>query len=536
MLSEQTLSTRLPPLHKPTDQPIRWFQGFVGAPGFQACAIAILFFAINLTTLGDYGLSFDEPNGMARGRSNLTLLQSILFNQPPSATAAGPSDFHPPFFATANYVTTEFGVRVLGWNRIAAGHLLNLVTASAGLVVLFLLGRSLFNATTGLMAELFLALFPRFIAHAHYNAKDIPVMVLGMLTLLALSTALRHGHKKHWILAAVCLSAGITTKLDALFLLFIFLTPWFISRFRYRTDRRRSELRGIGLFLTLSVVGTLLFWPQLWTNPLHLVKATSHFTGAFNQFEITYLGASLPIDEVPWHYMPVHLLAVTPIPGMLLVVIGTAELFLMLSHHRQRFAPWLLACWILFPLSARMVPGILQYDGMRHVFLVVPALALLAALGFNRVRKLWNSRIQAPRTCIAVCTTLVAWLLWQIMQIHPYQGSYLNKAVRLFLPPAALGEWFDFYSWGTPLKHGADWLNANAPPHASVTVPNHLQTLKQYPMRRDLRLQESGDADFTLVMGWRKDLRDSLNLPPVSSARCYGADLIAIYPQDPDWK
>lgn len=525
--SEQTLRTHLYHLHKPTDQRIPRHQGFASAPGFYACAIALLFLAINLATIADYGLSFDEPSGMARGRSNLTLLQSILFNHPPTATDGGSDSFHPPLFATANYLTTEFVVPLLGWNRIAAGHILNLATASAGLVGLFLLGKSLFNATTGLIAELFMALFPRFVAHAHYNAKDIPVMVFGIWTLLALSTALQHGQRKHWILAALCLSAGITSKLDALFIPLIFLTPWFISRFRRRTNQHRSELRGIGLFLTLGVVFTLLFWPQLWSNPPHLFEAASHFAGPFNRFEITYLGASLPIDEVPWHYLPVHLLAVTPVPLLILVMIGSAQLFRKISH--QRFAPWLLACWILFPLSARMVPGTLQYDGMRHVFLVVPSLALLAGLGFDRIRKLWGSRIRAPLYCIAFCATLVLWLIFQNIQIHPYQGSYLNEAVRFCLRPAALGDWFDFYSWGTPLKHAADWLNTQAPPNASVTVPNHLPTLNHYPMRQDLRLQESGDADFTLVMGWRKDLQNTLDQPPVSSLRCYEADLIAIH-------
>lgn len=500
-------------------------------PDFWAILLALAFLALNLGTLGDYGMSFDEPSGMDRGRRTIALLQSMISPDSVDPSETQVISFHPTFYATWNYLVSEFLVRFATWDRIPAWHFLNLITASVGLVILFYLGKTMFNATTGLAAEIFMIFFPRFVAHAHYNAKDIPVMVLGMLTLLLLILALKRGRTKYWVMAALSFAASVTSKLDGLFLLGIFLVPWLISRLGYPSKTRSAEIRRIGLFLYLGLLFIFLFWPALWINPFHLLQGVSHFSGQFNRFDLTYLGQRYPIDQVPWHYMAVHLMAVTPLPSLLFVITGTIGSFQIMSRNRTRFEHWLLGFWILFPLLARMMPGALQYDGMRHVFLVVPALALLAGLGFHRLITQLEKRARVAFSGVAGCGVLLVWLTWQIVQIHPYQGSYLNEGVRLAVPSEKLGNLFDFYSWGTPLKEGADWLNANAPLDSSVSVPNHLPTLESYPLRKDLRFQITNHTDFTILMGWRKDLREGFDTAPIFSARCYGADLLLIYPR-----
>jgi predicted GNAT family N-acyltransferase len=51
-------------------------------------------------------------------------------------------------------------------------------------------------------------------------------------------------------------------------------------------------------------------WPLLWIDPLLLFKAVNHFSGNFMYYEILYLGRLYGINALPWHYMPLHLLAV----------------------------------------------------------------------------------------------------------------------------------------------------------------------------------------------------------------------------------
>jgi hypothetical protein len=105
-------------------------------------------------------------------------------------------------------------------------------------------------------------------------------------------------------------------------------------------------------------------------------------------------------------------------------------------------------------------PGALQYDGMRHVFVVVPVLAVLAGLGFGWVLDLARGLRHGVWWRGVLITGVPLWLLWQNAQAHPYQGSYLNEVVRAVLPARELADHFDFHSWGTPLHHGVRWLNA----------------------------------------------------------------------------
>jgi hypothetical protein len=505
-------------------------------PDFWAIILAMGFFAVNILTLGQYGLSFDEPAGMDRGRQTLALLGRMLAPGMFELSSSDIFHYHPSFYATCNFVVSQGLIRFGSWDPIAAGHFLNVLTASVGLVTLFYLGKCLFNGFVGLGAVGFMIFFPRFAAHSHYNAKDVPVMVFATLTLLCFCLAMRHRRAKYWVLAGLAFAMSVTSKLDGLFLLPIILVPWLLCRFRNSSNEWRSELRSIGLFLYAAMMFIVLFWPALWDDPLHLFRAVSSFAGQWTNFSISYLGQGYPIDRVPWHYMTVHLAAVTPLASLLFVMIGVIGSFRYLSRRQGMFEHGLLWCWLLFPLLARMKPGALQYDGMRHVFLVVPAIALLAGLGVDQLRKQWAGRTGGvPAVAVALgCCGVVAWLSWQTVQIHPYQGSYLNEGVRLFIRGPRLGNSFDFYSWGTLLKEGIEWLAVNAPPHSSVAVPNHLQILRNYPLRSDLQWEKSSNADFIMLMGWRADLKKRFDSAPLFAVRCYGADLVLIYPRQKD--
>jgi hypothetical protein len=186
---------------------------------------------------------------------------------------------------------------------------------------------------------------------------------------------------------------------------------------------------------------------------------------------------------------------------------------------------------MLFPLLARMKPGALQYDGMRHVFLVVPVLALWAGVGVDQLHQQWVGRSRTVFPAVALACSVLAWLVWQTVQIHPYQGSYLNEGVRLVVRDQTLGDYFDFYSWGTPYKGGVEWLNSNATANFTVGAANDRYLLRSYPLRKDLTLLKSDNADFNVVMGWRKDLRKRFDAPPLFSVTCYGTDLLLIYPR-----
>jgi 4-amino-4-deoxy-L-arabinose transferase-like glycosyltransferase len=254
-----------------------------------------------------------------------------------------------------------------------------------------------------------------------------------------------------------------------------------------------------------------------------------HFTGDFNQFSISYLGKLYPINSLPWHYMGAHILAVTPLPMLLSLLFGASVL---LRDWRSRGGPFgasFLIFLILVPLLARLFPGALQYDGMRHVFIVVPPLAIIAGAGFDRAMCLTRSARWGPLLQPILMVAVPCWLLWQAIGPHPYQGSYLNEAVRIALPPDRLSAYFDFHSWGAPMHHAVRWVNEKAPENAVLCVPNQRHLLQYYNLRRDLIVVDSGPSDFVMFPSWRSDLSETFKEEPAFSVQCYGTELFLVY-------
>ena len=498
-------------------------------PAFWAITLAVIFFVFNLTQIGRYGLSYDEPEGMERGRQTVALVVGWIDPAGGGGLPSG-SDWlhhHPSFYATCNYLVSGLLIRGFGWAPIPAGHFLNLLTASAGLVVLFYLGRRLFNPRVGLSALVFMLLFPRFIAHAHFNAKDVPVMVMGTLALFLLLRAADRGRTRDWILAALGFAMAVTTKLDGLFLLPIFLNPWLIRSLR--SNHRWADLRNLGWFCMSSFGFILLLWPELWVDPFRLLRSVVDFSGGFHPFGQTYLGQYYPANQLPWHYTTLNLVAVTPLILLAAISAGAAGSLWRLVHWRAAFEHTLVWCWILVPVLPRLLPGTSRYDGMRHIFLVVPALALLAGLAVDRLlacRPHPAGRLLAPPGLGGA----LLWSGWQVVQCHPCEAYYLNEAVRAVVPGPKLPDYFDFFGWGSLNTQGVAWVNAHAPPHATVAVGDDFSRLFFYGLRGDLQpVQNLDQADYAVVGCWRGDLQGHFHDPPVFAMRCYGMDMVDVY-------
>jgi 4-amino-4-deoxy-L-arabinose transferase-like glycosyltransferase len=518
---------------KPTQLPDKsgLIRSIVRKLDLWAIVAAVAFLAVNVGNVSQYGLSFDEPAGMERGRQTIALVKSFFTSGISNARLDDGVHNHPSFYATCNYMLSNLLVNLVGTDSIAAGHVLNVLTASIGLVILFYLGKWMFNPRVGLVAMLFMIFFPRFVAHSHYNAKDMPVMVFASLTLLLLYIAAKKGQTRYFALAGISFAVCVTSKLDGLFLVPIFLIPWMLFASGPGFQNGRSRFNSIGVFSYAAVISIVLLWPALWIDPIHLLRSVSNFAGEFNRFSLRYLGTSYANNALPWHYMSMHLLATTPLISLVFLVLGAVCSIRHIRHGHARFEHSLLWCLLLIPLLARMKPGTLQYDGMRHVFLVVPAMALLAGIGVDQLHQFWQ-RHSANRASLFVSLAfggaVFGWSSWQVIQSHPYQGSYLNEGVRMLIKGPELRKSFDFASWGTPLKAGVDWLNANASTGAVVSVPNHLPTLHHYPLRPDLRFQKAEGGNFSVVMGWRGDLVQRFS-NSVFSVKCYGSDLLLIY-------
>lgn len=509
-----------------------------------AAVVIALFAAVNFHNIHEYGMSWDEPAGMYRGQDMANIIAHVFKGAPYEPDYFSHSRFHPTFYAWLNYLLS--GVLVdHSMDPVAAGHVLNLLVATFGLAVLYAFATRLFSPRIGLFAVLFLALYPRFIAHAHFNSKDMPVMVFAMFALYLIYLAATSRRIILWICAGVAMGIAASTKLEALMILPMSVVPaamWFFGREKgihgpegYFT---RKKVIGPLVFAGTAAATVFVLWPALWLDPFFAFRAVGFFSGEFEFFQIPYLNRVYMVGRVPWHYTAVHMLAVTPILTLACAICGVVALGNRLRHGEKLLEATLVLSWAALPVLIRCTGMFLQYDGMRHVFIVVPPLAILAALGLDwAVNRL--CAIQGGRFLAAAGTVAAGWWLFVQCTIgHPYQGSYLNEIVRHTFPKETLGHYFDFSSWAVPLQDGVTWLNKNAPPNARVRVlqsdyPSFL--IGSYPLRGDISASNEPGADF-IIASSLFTVPES-GYVPIYVVRCNGTPLLYIYARagNTDW-
>jgi hypothetical protein len=105
---------------------------------------------------------------------------------------------------------------------------------------------------------------------------------------------------------------------------------------------------------------------------------------------------------------------------------------------------------------------------MRHFLFVLPPLAVLAAWG---VSSLWDvvAVPRAVRVGVAVaCAAGMAWVVGDMVSLHPYQSVYFNRLLAGGLRGAA-GR-FETDYWGASYREAAEWLLHNYHPDTDEPI------------------------------------------------------------------
>jgi len=271
---------------------------------------------------------------------------------------------------------------------------------------------------------------------------------------------------------------------------------------------------------------------------------------------VLYLGRIYAAAATPWHYFLGSLLAATPVAFTLAALFGGWEAFRSRSVRLAREsatreeAPSRLAglalLWLAVPVAVEAFAGA-RYDGVRHLLVVLPALALLAGVGLDRLLARARTPAVPPAARAAARAAAVAaavawlWLLADLARYHPYQDAYLNAPVRAALDRPA-EEVFELEYWGSSLKEGAAWLNDHAPPGSRVLVPVAAHCAAPY-LARDLVLvapdppTDRAEADYLMTITRRTFFTPQVDVVrkrgrPVFTIERPGGTLLEVYRLD----
>jgi len=304
------------------------------------------------------------------------------------------------------------------WELFSAQHLVlfRLPVLLMGLLLglaVYRFASALLGSAGGLTALALYCFSPNILAHATLATLDLPLTFFVFLTVFALWAYVRRPGLRGMILLSLALGLALATKIQAFLLIPLILVILFLSV-------AGGKLRPDASWLLLAVIPYLLInlvcsnFPPLSSELLPPVYVhafrikLAHATGKLGPQQTAYLFGHYSSSGW-WYYFPLAMLFKTPLPTLILLVIGLWE---RISRDVLLF--------VLLPaasfLAAAMASSI--NIGLRHILIIYPFLFIIAAGG---ALKLWKSR---PGKIPAVLLGLAC--IGQACFIAPHHLSFFN--------------------------------------------------------------------------------------------------------------
>lgn len=317
----------------------------------------------------------------------------------------------------------------------------------------------------GLVGAAILASIPLWTGHEMFNIKDTPpatgyvLFTTGVLGLLD-SRYFRDRTIRIGSLLAITLglvmAIGGRTGLTVLFVLTLpsaLLILWLLGARGGRTLRRelripRRLIEGLAAFF-VAYLALVLVYPNAFLNPVEVGIKSLLDSALFPMNEAQLTNGVWMVQPVGWTYLPTWFAAQLPllvlIPALGVVVWWIAALLRGLVDRRTpESSRWLtgqispiVAQAFAAPLAA-IIGSSTLYNGTRQMLFVIPAAAMLAAIGLSMLwswlarRHASGARFSIARTgfWLAVSAGLIVPVLAQI-QLFPYGYTYYNGPAAL---------------------------------------------------------------------------------------------------------
>lgn len=494
--------------------------------------VPLCFLAVGVATLEDYGETTDEKFDQHIGEYYYYQWSQTGYQGLLDRFRELQRNYGPLFDVIVVAAHDHLHKRRNLVSAVASYHVPVLISAVLTIWLVFWFGRALAGSAVGFLAQLNLALMPRFIGDSQNNLKDMPLVFFFTAALFLFFLAYRHRRISLYLAAGVLTGLTYCIKINAVFIPALFLS-WVVLFERPGKSGYMAILRGI----PVAALSALAVIPLVW--PYYRYDFIGRFIETYKTFSrhewnerVLYLGEVTLGQELAWHF-PFVMLAVT-LPLFLLIAFGIG-LFgpskRTDTFTRSRIsAVALLALWILLPTCAQAFSSAPMYDGIRHYLIVLPAIAILAAFGIQRI--LYCSRLYPAAGTAAVALAYSSLLFWNY-KLHPYQIVFFNSLVGGEKRAAKL---FDFDYWGASYKEGAAWLERNAKPGHFIWVPyggyhfpldfqrfTPVDTIEDLPDYK-IALQRALTITYDASEDYRYPKR-----APVYSVQANGADLLRIF-------
>lgn len=399
-------------------------------------------------TYGDYGITNDEEVQNVYGVKLLAFYTS--FFQDESAFNYLDLFRYGGFFDLIAAILNLFSP--LG--EYETRHLLGGLIGVVGLAGAWRLGRHLGGSRVGFLALLLLLLTPAYYGHSFNNPKDAPfaaAMVWTLYYLCRVVSAFPRPPLRLVVKLGLALGVAVSIRVAAVLVgpyLAVGTLLFLIGVWRETRDLQRiridlwSIVRRLLPAAAIAYLVMGVFWPWGVLSPFNPFEALRDFSKLPINIDTLVAGIWVKATQVPRDYLPDYLLVNLPEVVLFgLLASGVAALVWILRRLPRR--QWFPAdagfvemrrAQILMVTVAAFFPIVFfiffkptAYNGIRHFLFVVPPLAVLSAMGLDR---LWDGLTRLNERlgrlfAVALTAVLVA-QTWVMAQLHPDEYVYYN--------------------------------------------------------------------------------------------------------------
>ena len=362
--------------------------------------------------------------------------------------------------------------KVLPFDLFETRRLLGAIVGVLGIAVTWRVARRMGGPLAGLAAALVLSLCPTFYGQIFMNPKDAPFAVAMIFLMLGLvRLAEEYPAPSPRTILIVGLGAGFSIGsrvLGGLALIYALIGFLPLAASEIREAGVLTAVRRLGhvayMLLPGLAIGYLvmgLIWPwsiMRFDNPL---EAVSYFSAFFEKpWKELFDGALVPVQDMPWSYLPTLFALKMPETMIALLAIGFVSSAVALWKRdvapNRKTALLMIMSAAALPLMIAMVKRPALYNGIRHFTFVIPPMAVLAGLGFSRLIDRVRPHGWTPTILVnALFAASLMLPLSEMIRLHPYQYTYFNHVAGT-VRAADANYMLDY--WGLAFKQASEEL------------------------------------------------------------------------------
>lgn len=406
-----------------------------------AVVFLVAVFVPRLVSLGQI-LTVDEPLWQGRGQQFIkavasgTLGDTLVGGQPGVTTAWLAGMAH-------------------HWGSLAASQAAIAIASGILIVIATYFLVTLWGFGWGMLGGAVLALDPFLLGHSrvvHTDALASLLALVASVSLLASLAPLRARGtyvRRYVIVSAVAAAWAVLTKIFTVFLIPVSLVVIAITFWRHRQSK--LGWGAIGAWLCTLIIAGFVSWPALWW---HSTQVASYL---FERGSLHTEGTREEQATAQAWYYPRELAFRFTVPGTLLLPIGIAGLVLTKRWKTMRWS----SVWLLvFGLSLAMLLSFAGDKSDRYLLYTLLVLQLLAVFG-AAILVDWLQNKGYTRMAQALLLLLVAWLVLDVIRLHPYYLAHYNRLYPI--------EATHKLGWGEGLEKAAAWVTQVNPSAKVIT-------------------------------------------------------------------